>query len=93
MKNVTHERRRQAGLCVECGKPALPGHTRCPECAQAEREYAALRYRTYKNAHRCVSCHRKMRDEWQGALCRKCLTALRKHRKEQKNEQDVGADG
>lgn len=29
-----YHRRREAGLCVACGKPAL-GKSRCPKCAKA----------------------------------------------------------
>ena len=82
MKNVTHESRKAAGLCVDCGaKPALPGHVRCAECAQAMREYSALRYTTLKAEHRCGHCGRRMRETWEGTVCRKCLEAQQKRRR------------
>ena len=33
-----YERRKAAGLCTRCGKPAAPGKTNCEECLQKMRE-------------------------------------------------------
>jgi predicted amidophosphoribosyltransferase len=45
-KNVERNRRWQlkknaAGLCAICGKPAVPGKTRCEICAEKNRRYQA----------------------------------------------------
>jgi len=34
-----YQRRKQAGLCVACGKPALPGYAKCQKCLEKSRTY------------------------------------------------------
>lgn len=81
MKNVTQERRKEAGLCVVCSKPALPGRTRCAECARELREYNVLRYNMLKAEHRCGHCGRRMYINWTGVVCKKCLVEQQKRRR------------
>lgn len=39
-KNARRQARREAGLCIDCGKPALEGSSRCKKCTEARRDSA-----------------------------------------------------
>lgn len=36
--NERRQARKEAGLCIDCGKPAEGGKTRCPDCQMARRD-------------------------------------------------------
>ena len=38
VKREWYRRKREAGLCVKCGKPAIPGKARCVECAVKQKK-------------------------------------------------------
>ncbi len=43
--NRRNAERREAGLCVQCGKPAVSGKTRCLRCLEQNRRSAARKFR------------------------------------------------
>ena len=53
------ERRRAAGLCYQCGEPLPDGWkpgTRCPACAESQREYHRELYAERQKMGLCVYC-------------------------------------
>lgn len=52
--------RKADGLCTQCGKPAIPGRSRCESCAENARAKARARMRRQRPAWRklgiCTVC-------------------------------------
>lgn len=42
---VWRAKRKAAGICVQCGLPAVKGRARCSGCLEAERKRAKMVYR------------------------------------------------
>jgi len=67
-----YERRKQAGLCVDCGKSSpLPGKLRCRECADRKNEKARNDYYWYQEQHICPCC-RKTKLIGDEKICLEC---------------------
>ena len=96
--NPTYERRKAAGICVNCGlKPALPGIFMCEECRNDHRVRDKKRMDIRIAQHRCTHCGVPLPKDDPRVKCQKCsdmdvlyLKRSRKRRSEQlKKEQPV----
>ena len=45
-KNILRQKRKAAGLCVQCGMPSRQGKTRCAKCAEKNNAKQRERYRS-----------------------------------------------
>ena len=72
MTKELYWRRRNAGLCVRCGKPVDDGRHCCESCLGYNRAYAGERYRKLEAAHRCGHCGRQLPEGWYYVLCELC---------------------
>ncbi len=84
MANVTHEKRKAAGLCVGCGLvPPREGVLRCPGCsrkAHAATTASAIKSRAKRRKQGLCSCGAEPLPERK--LCDKCRTEGRKKQAE-----------
>lgn len=78
----TYRRRREAGLCVSCPNPAVPGKARCEGCAAKERAVAKERYRARKAAGVCTytGCFAPLKEGAQMCARHAALNAERSYR-------------
>jgi len=85
IKKRLREKRKDAGLCVSCGKVApRPQHTRCEECAGKHISGGKLRYKSIRENGCCAICKRPSLE----TNCAECKSRhfqtqkdLRQHRK------------
>lgn len=54
--NALREKRRQNGLCLPCGEPAIPGETRCERCKKLHQEAARRLVVRKAAANICLDC-------------------------------------
>jgi hypothetical protein len=71
--------RREAKLCVDCSKPAVPGITRCQSCREKVNTRSKLTWRKYRNPGKYNKQHREYRErirkqvlDYYGAFCVCC---------------------
>jgi predicted amidophosphoribosyltransferase len=57
--------------CRDCGRPASPGHTYCPECLDKGAERMRRLRRTRREKNLCEQCGAEVAPE--NRLCGKCL--------------------
>ena len=75
-------RRKAAGLCVDCGKPAIPGRTKCRQCAERAAKRCRRSYwqhRVGKSPEQCAWCDQPKVPGYQ--VCEEHLEAARKRMK------------
>lgn len=60
-KRELYHYRRENGLCVNCGEPAVEGKTRCVSCAQFECAKAKSRYASLTPQEKHMRYLREMR--------------------------------
>ena len=68
------ERRRSAGLCVDCGYAAPPdGGRTCIDCREASNYYSRIRYQKLVADKKCPGCRKRVA---RGVYCRPCVQRL-----------------
>ena len=65
------QRHREAGLCVHCSTPAVPGKVMCEKHLEAAR--AATKRAQDRKAHPCAKCGARCVKT---NLCRRCSTSI-----------------
>lgn len=57
-KNKTHERRKESGLCVQCGKPLDRDGVYCKTCCEKNNEESRLTRAYYIKRGVCPMCRK-----------------------------------
>ena len=72
-----YEKRKAAGLCTRCGKPAKQGATMCTECLLHRRLMDRARRDTYSRDYEnlCTRCRKKHREPGK-KVCKDCYPIL-----------------
>lgn len=72
-----YKKRKAAGLCTKCGKPAKQGTTMCTECLLHRRLMDRARRGTYGRDYEelCTRCHKKPRVDGK-KVCADCYPVL-----------------
>jgi uncharacterized OB-fold protein len=89
---MDYQRRRAAGLCKGCGKPAAPNRTRCPECAEKDRAHHRNVYRRNRPACLrlgvCVVCSTRLAMEGRRwcAVCSERATEYQARARQKRHE-------
>ena len=89
-KRISRKRRRDNGLCQDCGKPLDRKGARCIKCNQKLKEYLHKREEDLIGRGVCVSCG-KVKAQAGKKLCEMCAakhseTTMRNRKKEQYNK-------
>lgn len=65
----TYHQRKEQGLCVKCGQPAVDGKSKCEKCLSKDREYQQNRKNRYREQGLCPCGKPKYMDK---KLCYNC---------------------
>lgn len=91
-----YEKRKAAGLCTKCGKPAQVGKSMCNECLLHRRLMDRARRDTYSRDYEnlCTRCRKKPREPGK-KVCKDCypiLVEMAAHMREVGRPQDASRE-
>lgn len=77
-QKARYAQRKAAGLCIQCGKPAKPGQTRCAEHAAEAVKKSKENREWFRKRGRCIYCGKE--PIYKGAsYCESCAERQRKY--------------
>ena len=87
--NKTQQARKEAGLCIQCGRNPAERGVRCKDCAEKHNLQSKNRYNKLTWFRYCPNCKKKLPEEWFYVLCPEC-TELYKERQRKQREAKRG---
>lgn len=76
--------RKAAGICTDCGKPAVSGKTLCQACLDSAVKRQLVRRRKYITAGKCIQCGKPV--IFNKRYCQICFDRDRKRQRVQKDK-------